>query len=309
MSSSKLNTRLSTERSIVSGSSKFKVKHRPSIAAVTSQVHKLGSTNLLNPTPLWALAELLKVSCSTQSWNPRLVFAPAQNLQCSTFQLFFNWIWEFLTLRNGQPRRIPFLESPSSSPENCTWMGRESPGLKLQCKGIAFLKRSLDRKIFYRKGCKDLTNNHKTTKDKEMCSENAILPKKSYCRCRKGWARLSNLFHAHPGFKKPDVRETLSATILSRRQLDDRFKRIEDPIARRQRDLVMAGYPKKAKWAIVRKSRNPILKMCKNPFSMFQIQFYCMRALLQVVQNGTRSSWLNCALLDDEAVYWVSIGR
>ena len=23
----------------------------------------------------------------------------------------------------------------------------------------------------------------------------------------------------------------------------------------------------------------------------------------------TRSSWLNCALRDDEAVYWVSIGR
>ena len=136
-----------------------------------------------------------------------------------------------------------------------------------------------------------------------------LIKKRSYCRCRKGWARLSSLFHAHPGFKKPEVPDSLSATILSRRQLDDRFKRIEDPIARRQRDLVMAGYPKKAKWAIVRKSRNPILKMCKNPFSMFQIQFYCMRTLLRVVQNGTRSSWLNCALRDDEAVYWVSIGR
>ena len=206
MSSSKLNTRLSTERSIVSGWSKFKVKHRPSIAAVTSHVHKLGFTNLLNPTPLWALAELLKVSCSTQSWNPRLVFAPAQNLQCSTFQLFFNWIWEFLTLRNGQPRRIPFLESPSSSPENCTWMGRESPGLKLQCKGIVFEK-ILRQENILPQGLQGL-NNQITTKDKEMCSENAIPPKNSYCRCRKGWARLSKLFHAHPGFKKPDVRDT-----------------------------------------------------------------------------------------------------
>ena len=26
-------------------------------------------------------------------------------------------------------------------------------------------------------------------------------------------------------------------------------------------------------------------------------------------QNKTRSSWLNCALRDDEAVYWVSIGH
>ena len=25
--------------------------------------------------------------------------------------------------------------------------------------------------------------------------------------------------------------------------------------------------------------------------------------------NPTRSSWLNCALRDDEAVYWVSIGH
>ena len=27
------------------------------------------------------------------------------------------------------------------------------------------------------------------------------------------------------------------------------------------------------------------------------------------VQVRTRSSWLNCALRDDEAVYWVSIGH
>ena len=26
-------------------------------------------------------------------------------------------------------------------------------------------------------------------------------------------------------------------------------------------------------------------------------------------QSRTRSSWLNCALRDDEAVYWVSIGH
>ena len=28
-----------------------------------------------------------------------------------------------------------------------------------------------------------------------------------------------------------------------------------------------------------------------------------------VTKIGTRSSWLNCALRDDEAVYWVSIGH
>ena len=28
-----------------------------------------------------------------------------------------------------------------------------------------------------------------------------------------------------------------------------------------------------------------------------------------VTQLQTRSSWLNCALRDDEAVYWVSIGH
>ena len=27
------------------------------------------------------------------------------------------------------------------------------------------------------------------------------------------------------------------------------------------------------------------------------------------LNNKTRSSWLNCALRDDEAVYWVSIGH
>ena len=34
-------------------------------------------------------------------------------------------------------------------------------------------------------------------------------------------------------------------------------------------------------------------------FLMFDIGF----------DNKTRSSWLNCALRDDEAVYWVSLGH
>ena len=33
------------------------------------------------------------------------------------------------------------------------------------------------------------------------------------------------------------------------------------------------------------------------------------RALTQRISQKTRSSWLNCALRDDEAVYWVSIGH
>ena len=32
-------------------------------------------------------------------------------------------------------------------------------------------------------------------------------------------------------------------------------------------------------------------------------------AQLTTKQQSTRSSWLNCALRDDEAVYWVSIGH
>ena len=31
--------------------------------------------------------------------------------------------------------------------------------------------------------------------------------------------------------------------------------------------------------------------------------------LYKEAQHKTRSSWLNCALRDDEAVYWVSIGH
>ena len=34
-----------------------------------------------------------------------------------------------------------------------------------------------------------------------------------------------------------------------------------------------------------------------------------MGAILQKGTRVTRSSWLNCALRDDEAVYWVSIGH
>ena len=36
----------------------------------------------------------------------------------------------------------------------------------------------------------------------------------------------------------------------------------------------------------------------------------CYRSLTdRQTDNRTRSSWLNCALRDDEAVYWVSIGH
>ena len=35
-----------------------------------------------------------------------------------------------------------------------------------------------------------------------------------------------------------------------------------------------------------------------------------MLILIQIeMQLQTRSSWLNCALRDDEAVYWVSLGH
>ena len=30
---------------------------------------------------------------------------------------------------------------------------------------------------------------------------------------------------------------------------------------------------------------------------------------ITIIRDKTRSSWLNCALRDDEAVYWVSIGH
>ena len=157
MSSSKLNTRLSTERSIVSGSSKFKVKHRPSIAAVTSQVHKLGLINLLNPTPLWALAVLLKVSCSTQSWNPWLVFAPAQNLQCSTpsqvildgepYLIFFNWIWEF-HLAQWPTKDDPISGVPFFQPRKLYLNGQRVTWSKVAMQRYCFciFKRSLTGK-------------------------------------------------------------------------------------------------------------------------------------------------------------------
>ena len=39
--------------------------------------------------------------------------------------------------------------------------------------------------------------------------------------------------------------------------------------------------------------------------------FYVFRLILEASKNlctwGTRSSWLNCGLRDDKAVYWVSI--
>ena len=36
---------------------------------------------------------------------------------------------------------------------------------------------------------------------------------------------------------------------------------------------------------------------------------YCKVQIKMQIQIQTRSSWLNCALRDDEAVYWVSIGH
>ena len=36
---------------------------------------------------------------------------------------------------------------------------------------------------------------------------------------------------------------------------------------------------------------------------------FCETRELKVAPSITRSSWLNCALRDDEAVYWVSIGH
>ena len=34
-----------------------------------------------------------------------------------------------------------------------------------------------------------------------------------------------------------------------------------------------------------------------------------LKLTLDKIQIETRSSWLNCSLRDDEAVYWVSIGH
>ena len=39
------------------------------------------------------------------------------------------------------------------------------------------------------------------------------------------------------------------------------------------------------------------------------IQRQIERQIQKQIERQTRSSWLNCALRDDEAVYWVSIGH
>ena len=39
------------------------------------------------------------------------------------------------------------------------------------------------------------------------------------------------------------------------------------------------------------------------------LTLFCLRESEKLNQHQTRSSWLNCALRDDEAVYWVSIGH
>ena len=40
-----------------------------------------------------------------------------------------------------------------------------------------------------------------------------------------------------------------------------------------------------------------------------QVQMQIQIQMQVQMQMQTRSSWLNCALRDDEAVYWVSIGH
>ena len=55
-----------------------------------------------------------------------------------------------------------------------------------------------------------------------------------------------------------------------------------------------------------------ILINANNPASPKKSVFAKMNARdpnAQVIIIGTRSSWLNCALRDDEAVYWVSVGH
>ena len=41
----------------------------------------------------------------------------------------------------------------------------------------------------------------------------------------------------------------------------------------------------------------------------FDVFLLILEASKNLCTWGTRSSWLNCALRDDEAVYWVSIGH
>ena len=45
-------------------------------------------------------------------------------------------------------------------------------------------------------------------------------------------------------------------------------------------------------------------KSLSNETSFFILEIYVCESRIM-----TRSSWLNCALRDDEAVYWVSIGH
>ena len=53
----------------------------------------------------------------------------------------------------------------------------------------------------------------------------------------------------------------------------------------------------------------PVISYHSNPFYDFEMQHSKSINLKIVKGQKTRSSWLNCALRVDEAVYWVSIGH
>ena len=139
-----------------------------------------------------------------------------------------------LTLRNGRPGRIPFLEFPSSSQENCTWMGKESPGLKLQCKDIAFvfLKDPWQENILLQ-GLRELKrqphNNIRHREDLFSQTKHEWSDKKDLtagaARAEPGSVVCSTLTPASRNLRF----EIHCATILSKLQLDDCFKRIENP--------------------------------------------------------------------------------
>ena len=54
-----------------------------------------------------------------------------------------------------------------------------------------------------------------------------------------------------------------------------------------------------------------VLFLVDRPNQLICIWIFIRCVSLQSQENtaGTRSSWLNCALRDDEAVYWASIGH
>ena len=52
-----------------------------------------------------------------------------------------------------------------------------------------------------------------------------------------------------------------------------------------------------------------IRNAAKNDFMTFGNISHILLLTLASIASVTRSSWLNCALRDDEAVHWVSIGH